>query len=208
AGWFNSAGDALAVDTNYLDAGWNTDIDVSSTGAPHIVFTQQLADSTGKSSLANLDAAVASASPATVSYVTTVTGGWTSAPDVVSNDYDIRDLDIELDTQDVVHVVWISANNGVFYRQKMGTSWQTTKDVQNLTDAGNLNEGNLDMKDLVLSNGDEMLGLAVGYATSDCAYVEYAWKETNEQTFTRSFLVESFDGYDKMPEVALALYND
>lgn len=203
-GWFSSAGDALAVDTNYLDAGWNTDIDVSSTGAPHIVFTSIL-----DGSESDLDGATNPAQPATVSYVTTVTGGWTSAPDVVSNDYDIRDLDIELDTQDVVHVVWISAdNNGVFYRQKMGTSWQTTKDVQNLTDAGNLNEGNLDMKDLVLSNGDEMLGLAVGYATSDCAYVEYAWKETNEQTFTRSFLVESFDGYDKMPEVALALYND
>lgn len=207
-GWFKEAGDAIAVKVpQYLDAGWNTDIDLDSKGEPHIVFTSILGDSAS-----SLDTAINPATPATVSYVTTTVGGWVN-PETVATDLNVRDLDIEItsvgDMKDALHVTWVNAftsNKGVFYRQKKGTDWQTIRQVYNLPTE--VVDGNLDMKVLVLSNGDELIGLAVGLATSSASSVHYAWKKASEQTFPHVFEVEKFDGYNKMCEVALALYND
>ncbi|MCS7232767.1 MAG: hypothetical protein NZ900_01495 [Synergistetes bacterium] len=207
-GWFEIKGEALGVKIpDYLDAGWNTDIDLDSKGAPHIVFTSILSGSAS-----NLDSAVNPATPATVSYVTAITDGWTTGPEIVSYDYNVRDVDIELtsvgDMKDAIHVAWVTVNKGVFYRQKKGASWQTIKSVDGLESVNILADGNLDMKVLVLSNGDELMGLAIGYNTTSSSYVYYAWKEASEQTFSHVFKVETFSGYEEMCEVALALYSD
>lgn len=196
-GWFKKAGDAVEVNVDcYLDAGWNTDLTLDSNSNPHIVFTSSL-ETLGSNEYR----------PAKVSYVTTVSGGW-STPFDVSGDKgrNVRDLDIELLSGDgsEICVAWVSAeeSKGIFYRIKAGSSWGSVEEVSDVFSS--LIIGNIDMK-AFLSGSNRLVGLAMGIVDEDEEVsISYAWMDLNSNV-KNLVGVERFDG-SILPGVALTLY--